>query len=190
MKKIENGVRRIKFKYDILDHKLILNLIGVHNFESHRILIQLSGYSPKCLFCFNFGHLAKDCAEKNKSCSNCNNRGHNSDQCTLANRIKNKKYDDTNDDFIKEVKDPNQNQDTQKQNLNPDSQRSSLIAAPMTNDLEIRSNSSSTTTKNSEPVIINDFLTYDLLKTPAISKKRCEADMQRSNEFINVKKGK
>ena len=100
MKKIENGVRRIKFKYDVLDHRLIPNLIGVHNFESHRIQIQLSEYPPKCIFCFNFGHLAKDGEEKNKSCSKCNNRGHNSDQCSLAYRIKNKKYDDTNDNFI------------------------------------------------------------------------------------------
>ena len=60
----------------------------------------------------------------------------------------------------------------------------------MTNDLEIRSNSSSTTTKNSEPVQKNDVLTEDLLKTPAISKKRCEVDMQISNESIRVKKGK
>ena len=121
MKKIENGVRRIKFKYDILDHNLILNLIGVHRFDDpvKRISSQLS-------FLFYFGHLSKNCAEKDKSCSNCHNLGHDSDQCTLANRIKNKKYEDSNDNYIEESKDPNQDQINREPRINQNSQISSL----------------------------------------------------------------
>ena len=88
---MQNGIRRLKIKLPLSYFQSLVDLIGTHNIIGHRVLIQLSGYSPKCLQCKNFGHISANCPKNYLKCSKCNSTGdHSSDNCNLANRIRNK----------------------------------------------------------------------------------------------------
>ena len=65
MEGIDNGIIRLKIKYNIEQQENILNLIGINRIEDNKVLIQLSGYPPKCLKCKKFGHLASECQTNN-----------------------------------------------------------------------------------------------------------------------------
>ena len=70
MSHIENGVFKIKIKYDIEHHERLLVYIGKSKIDNQVCLLQLVGHPPKCLYCKNFGHMSSSCPNK----SNINNK--------------------------------------------------------------------------------------------------------------------
>ena len=67
MEFIENGIIRLKIKYNLEDHQdLLKEVIGVNQIISNKVLVQLSGHPPKCLRCSEFGHLSSNCESKKK----------------------------------------------------------------------------------------------------------------------------
>ena len=86
-KNINNGVFRVKVKYDVDVHDHLLDLMGIVDIGGLRALIELVGQPPKCLFCKNFGHYRKDCGKKKLKCSKCNKIGHEASGCNAASRF-------------------------------------------------------------------------------------------------------
>ena len=72
---IENGIIRFKVKYKLEHHESVLRLIGISECSGNKILIQLSGHSPKCLSCEEFGHISSNCTIKREFCKKCNSHG-------------------------------------------------------------------------------------------------------------------
>ena len=84
---IENGIISVKVNYDISDNQRFLDIIGLHKIEGQAALFSISGAPPRCLYCKEFGHMRKDCPKIKTKCSLCGRIGHESFECTLANRI-------------------------------------------------------------------------------------------------------
>ncbi|RNA16211.1 hypothetical protein BpHYR1_037831 [Brachionus plicatilis] len=41
---VTNGVIKVTIKYDLIDHDDFIDIVGTHNIESQRCLVQLAGY--------------------------------------------------------------------------------------------------------------------------------------------------
>ena len=65
MKYIENGIIRIKVKYNLESHSEFLqNVVSIKEICVNKVLIQLCGNLPKCLHCSQLGHLSSNCELK------------------------------------------------------------------------------------------------------------------------------
>ena len=78
---IENGVYSVKVSYDIDDHANFLNFAGYHRVNGLGALFQINGAPPKCLQCNKWGHIRKECPDKDKICSSCKKPGHEASNC-------------------------------------------------------------------------------------------------------------
>ncbi|RNA27213.1 hypothetical protein BpHYR1_021654 [Brachionus plicatilis] len=81
---INNGVVKIKVKYNVSLHNAVLDFAALHIISNCQALVQLCGMPPKCLGCKKFGHIRKECSK----CSSCKNFGHTSRECSFANRTR------------------------------------------------------------------------------------------------------
>ena len=82
--------------YETHYHQKVLDFAGLHRISGHQTLIQVSGMPLKCLGCKNYGHIRKNCPK----CSKCNGHGHESDECSLINRIKSNENNANTDEFV------------------------------------------------------------------------------------------
>ena len=102
---IENGVIKIKVRYQVERHQEFLDFSGLHNIDECKALIQICGTDPKCLYCKTFGHMRKACPNISKRCGKCKNVGHTDSQCNSALIVaaaSNNELLRINDDFIPE----------------------------------------------------------------------------------------
>ena len=67
MSHIENGVFKIKIKYDLEKHERLLEQIGKSKINGQICLLQLVGHPPKCLSCNKFGHMSSACPNKSST---------------------------------------------------------------------------------------------------------------------------
>ena len=81
MQHIENGIHRIKIKYPLSDQEKIEKLIGIQTIGDRRVLFQLVGSPPTCLYCKQKGHIVKDCQKKKNTCNICKKTGHFDNTC-------------------------------------------------------------------------------------------------------------
>ena len=101
---IENGVYSVKLKYEINDHQNFLNFGGYHKINDLGALIQICGMPEKCLNCSEFGHMRKNCPDRNKKCQKCDKFGHSEHKC-WSSRLNNNNNDleeNENDEIVDE----------------------------------------------------------------------------------------
>ena len=92
---IENGVYSVKVSYDIDDHANFLNFAGYQRVSGLGALFQINGAPPKCLQCNKWGHIRKECPDKDKICSSCKKPGHEASNCWSSQAKSNNNNNDT-----------------------------------------------------------------------------------------------
>ncbi|RNA23230.1 hypothetical protein BpHYR1_046878 [Brachionus plicatilis] len=69
---VTNGVIKVTIEsYDLIDHEDFIYIVGTHNIESQRCLVQLAGYYKRCNFCKKFGHIHSGCESFRILCKKC-----------------------------------------------------------------------------------------------------------------------
>ena len=73
---IQNGVIKMWVKYDICDHRHVLDLVGIYELCGQMAHIHIAGIPPKCMHCKEFGHIRSKCSGFQKYCQKCKVHGH------------------------------------------------------------------------------------------------------------------
>ncbi|RNA03676.1 hypothetical protein BpHYR1_031446 [Brachionus plicatilis] len=60
---INNGIVKIKVKYNIRLNSAVLNFAGLHKISNCQALVRKCGMPPKFLGCRKFGHIHKECSK-------------------------------------------------------------------------------------------------------------------------------
>lgn len=108
MKTVFNGNYRLRIRFLETNKEHVKIETGMRMFKGLRTLLTRLGEKPKCLHCSSESHLRRDCPLLKIICEKCNKKGHEANNCNIANRIKPVEIEDIDlneDDLNGEVED-------------------------------------------------------------------------------------
>ncbi|RNA35898.1 hypothetical protein BpHYR1_048556 [Brachionus plicatilis] len=85
---IKNGVKRVKISFPKDADPIIQSLSGPTVMYGLKCVFNIAGQKPKCYFCNDDGHNIAKCPLKHSICGKCQQKGHLTQKCSLAEKLK------------------------------------------------------------------------------------------------------
>ena len=85
---IKNGVKRVKISFPKDADPIIQSLPGPTVMYGLKCVFTIAGQKPKCYFCNDDGHNIAKCPHKQSICGKCQQKGHLTQKCSLAEKLK------------------------------------------------------------------------------------------------------